>query len=240
MLLRHRQRYLLLLPRSPWRLCQHQERQGQNAPSTAPTVLIKNDPSRTWGVTAPRTTGNGKPATRRLKTEILEDQAWESAGKPANLPTMTLAEAQAAGYMVDMETMLVVGAQNNAPQQPAAAPQVAPPAAPAQPMAPQPMAPAAPQAAPQAAPMVPALPTASVPAPQTQAAHPAQEQSDATGATLRELSKAITELKRQNAVIDMALSIVLRMNPDLKGHLNQQGVASCEEILKELNLTVPQ
>ncbi len=206
------------------------------APSTAPIVLIKNDPARTWGVTAPRTTGNGKPATRRLKTEILEDQAWESAGKPANLPAMTLAEAQAAGYQVDLGTMIVVGASNPAPQAPPMAP-------PAQPMAPQPMAPPAPQAPPAAAPMAPPLPMASVPAPQTQMAPPAQAataQQDATGATLRELSKTITELKRQNAVLDMALSIVLRMNPDLKAALNSQGVASCEEVLKELNLPVPQ
>ena len=84
---------------------------------------------------------------------------------------------------------------------------------------------------------------ASVPAPQTQMAQPAQAapaQADGINATLRELSKAISELKRQNAILDMSLSIVLRMNPDLKAALNQQGVASCEEVLKELNLTVPQ
>jgi hypothetical protein len=208
----------------------------QAAPSTAPTVLIKNEPTRVWGVTAPRTSSTGKPATRRLKSEIVEDQAWESAGK-ANLPTMTLAEAQAAGYIVDLETMLVVGAQNNAPQQFAAAAPQAPAAPPPQQMAQQPMVPAAAPMAPPQQQMVPALPMASVPAPQTEAPAP---QADATGATLRELSKAITELKRQNAILDMSLSIVLRMDPNLKAALNSQGVASCEEVLKELNLQVPQ
>jgi hypothetical protein len=207
----------------------------QAAPMTAPIVLIKNDPNRTWGATAPRIT-NGKQATRRLKTEILEDQAWESAGKPANFPTMSLAEAQAAGYHVDMETMLVVGAQNPAQYQaPYQAPQA--PQQPPQPMAPQPppAAPAAPMAMPPPLPM--AQMQTSVPIPQTQMQQPSQ---DSTGSTLRELSKLLGDLQRRMAILDMSLSIVLRMNPDLRAALNQQGVASCEEVLKELNLSVPQ
>lgn len=212
----------------------------QAAPGTAPPILIKDDPNRSWGVTAPRTSSTGKPATRRLKSEIMEDQAWESAGKP-NLPTMTLAEAQGAGYIVDQETLLVVGQQNNAPQQPTAAPPQAPAPQPpqqmAQPPQPQMAQPAAPMAPQQQ--MVPALPVASsVPAPGQAIA--GQAPTDGTNATLRELAKSTTELKRQNAILDMALSIVLRMDPNLKAALNSQGVASCEEVLKELNLQVPQ
>lgn len=212
----------------------------QAAPRTAPPILIKDDPNRSWGVTAPRTSSTGKPATRRLKSEIMEDQAWESAGK-ANLPTMTLAEAQGAGYIVDPETLIVIGQQNNTPQQPAAAPPPAPMAQPpqqmAQPPQPQMAQPASPMAPQQQ--MVPALPAASsVPAPGQAIA--GQAPTDGTNATLRELAKSITELKRQNAILDMALSIVLRMDPNLKAALNSQGVASCEEVLKELNLQVPQ
>lgn len=209
------------------------------APAAVPTILIKENPARVWGVTAPRTSSTGKPATRRLKSEIMEDQAWESAGK-TDLPTMTLAEAQGAGYIVDQATLLVIGAQNPAPQQPTAAAPPAPADPPPQTMAQPAAAPMVPAAAPMAPPqqqMVPALPMASVPAPQTETPAP---QADATGATLRELSKTIAELKRQNSILDMALSIVLRMNPDLKAALNSQGVASCEEVLKELNLQVPQ
>lgn len=205
-----------------------------------PTVLIKEDPNRAWG----RPSGERK---RRTKAEIKEDTAWTDAGKPGNVQTITLAQAQAAKYQVDADMRIVGGPATAAPpmqaQAPAAPAPAAPPAAaaPAQgnPMIvpPNPLTGAnTMQAAAPAAP-VPTSTAQAPTAPQTQgitmpgspAVAPLPTMPPMGGVPAPAPSVDLSEVTDQLKLIDAGLALLLRAS------YQKQGELTLVSILTELN-----
>jgi hypothetical protein len=197
-------------------------------------VLIKADPQREWLKPSPSRISQktGKPSTRRIKAERLEDDAWAAVGKPPQIQTMTPQQAQQSGFQVDAEKMVIVtgavapGAPQTAPavqptpqQPPAVQPAVAQPAAPQMPMAPQPPqspAPVAPQPAPPAG-----VTMANV--------SPDATKLDTIIKNQEMLAKKLEGLTQQLGLIDMALAWKLRKET------GTGGACTCEAFLRDLS-----
>ena len=196
---------------------------AQEAPKLG--VLIKAEPARPWGKPSP----SRPDAKRRTKVEIMEDKAWMSSGSPGTVATMTVEEAQAAGYQVNDE-MVIVGAQNPPPQAAPQAPTTPPfPQSPTQgPSLPQPVT--APPMAPPSLPTIAAgMPVAPAQAPNAQTV----SGNDTLQRNQENLAKQMVAIKHQLKVLDTALALMLRQT------FQRQGEFKCEEALKELGVQLP-